>query len=120
MYIKNQDESGYYYVTDNIKRFVAYNAENLNLNIDLIMMDSITATYSYMILLNDDAVEYYRINGFNMKKGQWYRYNDNGEVPVLEEYNGESPIKITDFTDEKIYSKSYLERLIASFNNNSN
>lgn len=49
--------------------------------------------------------------------GQWYWSSDLGSVTGAIEYNGECPIKIEDFNEEEIYNKSYLEKIIASFDN---
>lgn len=59
------------------------------------------------------------INNYNKKveKYKWYYSTDASNFENLEEYTGECPIKMSDFTKEEIVSESYLQRLIENFNN---
>lgn len=45
---------------------------------------------------------------------KWYKGENTGEN--FKEYSDVSPISLDDFTDEQIYCRSYLERIINSFN----
>ena len=55
-------------------------------------------------------------NDGQLKPEKWYvaPNTDDGEV---EEYNGASPMQISDFTSDEIFCESYLQRVINSFNN---
>ena len=58
-------------------------------------------------------------NDYSFEKGKWYvRTNDsvfNQETTM--EYTGSSPIQLSEFSDDEIFCKTYLERVIGSFNN---
>lgn len=55
---------------------------------------------------------------FYFEKQKWY-FSTNGATfnqDTVSEYTGASPIQLTDYSDDQIYCKTYLERVINSFN----
>lgn len=73
---------------------------------------------NYYFMFNSYAAKYIEEEG-DIDKGKveafkWYY--SGYEYQNFKEYNGNSPINLNDFTDEQIYCKSYLERIINSFN----
>lgn len=53
----------------------------------------------------------------NAKFNRWCVGNFDGSNPECEIYDGPSPIKASDFSADQIYCSSYLNKIIASFNN---
>ena len=53
----------------------------------------------------------------NAKFNRWCVGNFDGSNPECEIYDGPSPIKASDFSSDQIYCSSYLNKIIASFNN---
>lgn len=56
---------------------------------------------------------------FILEKGKWFTLSNGGShfASNDSQYTGPSPIQLSDFTENEIFCKSYLERVIASFNN---
>ena len=80
----------------------------------VIMMD-IVDKGAYWCFLNDQAVTEVKSHGAGeIQKYQWYRSAHGSDYNFIE-YNGESPISMSDFTEEQIYSQSYLQKIIDSF-----
>lgn len=74
--------------------------------------------YFYMFTLGEYArSEMEKKAGFHVELYKWYYGKDASAFTDLKEYPGPSPIQISDFAENEIYCKSYLERIIASFNN---
>ena len=72
----------------------------------------------YIFFQND--FDFQKPNGesvYHFEKQKWYLLTDgsNFNQDTMFEYTGESPIKMTDFKENEIFCKSYLERIIASF-----
>ena len=55
-------------------------------------------------------------NEGQLKPEKWYVAPITGDGEI-EEYNGASPMQISDFTSDEIFCESYLQRVINSFNN---
>ena len=53
----------------------------------------------------------------NAKFNRWCVGNFDGSNPKCEIYDGPSPIQASDFASSEIYCSSYLNKIIASFNN---
>lgn len=51
----------------------------------------------------------------NIKSKKWYVGSGSDSMKPLEEYKGPSPIQVSDFPSNCIYSVSYLEKIIRSF-----
>ena len=51
----------------------------------------------------------------NLKIKKWYVGSGSDSMKPLEEYKGPSPIQVSDFPSNCIYSVSYLEKIIRSF-----
>lgn len=72
----------------------------------------------YMFFLTDDTIELINQSyGLKVEKNKWYYVSYSAHLEEMEEYNGPSPIQISDFADNEIYCKDYLQRIIDSFNN---
>lgn len=83
----------------------------------------------YMYTHSDSVVNYWQDRHDNcndegannktdtvFKKYKWYKSIKGSMFGDAVEYTGPSPISLDDFTDEQIYCKSYLKRVIDSFN----
>lgn len=55
--------------------------------------------------------------GLTLKEtNKWYTVVSGNDFNQINEYTGKCPISITDFSEDGIFCKSYLERVIQSFN----
>lgn len=67
---------------------------------------------------NTKAYETNQYEGdYQFESYKWYCSTSMSEFTkeTTQEYNGPSPIQMSDFTEEQIYSQSYLQRIIDSF-----
>lgn len=113
------DEHGLFTIAKGSSEVYRLLVSNEGITCDYITLG--TREYSFIILLNDDTVKIITENtgntGNTMQKLKWYFCPaDKNVLYEGVEYTGECPIKVTDFTDEQIHSRTYLERLINSFN----
>ncbi len=117
---------------DNLGSGLLLIAENDNVRIGLGTLDRNESEYSGVVITikgdNNKTLIYYFTLTEKMsefieetsnpkivaKVFEWYKV-DEGDAN-FKEYKDVSPISIGDFTDEQIYCKSYLEKIINSFN----
>lgn len=59
----------------------------------------------------------YNKTDVTFEKNKWYKGMDGSNFKDFIEYTGTSPIQISDFTENEILCKDYLQRVIDSFNN---
>lgn len=89
-----------------------------NTVIILIKVSSVTETYAYYFGDGNPNIPW--CQGIELEKGIWYYITNDGTDESMtllskEKYNGPSPIREKDYSD--IYSETYLQRVINSFNN---
>lgn len=86
---------------------------------DVIIIDGIDGQRgSYAFPISQNAKEYIEGNsGESIELYKWYFATDCSMFTDAKEYTGKSPISLSNFENETIISQSYLERIIASFNN---
>ena len=83
-----------------------------------ILIEVLDARNNQMLVFasSDNAIkEYLGVNDGQLKPEKWYAVHNMGDGE-LEEYNGASPMQISDFTSDEIFCESYLQRVINSFN----
>lgn len=72
-------------------------------------------TEGFICYIGDNTLKAYADE--KRERGIWYKFiNNNADISKIP-YDGVCPISIEDFADGTIYCQSYLERVIASFNN---
>lgn len=75
--------------------------------------------YSEIIIMKANEVSYVCFlsdsDNVVLEKYKWYKTTDMSFFKDAVEYTGKSPIEMSDFTDEKIYCKTYFQRVINSF-----
>lgn len=88
-----------------------YRVKHDSANLDYLYMGDGSSVYVY--ILNENTLQALNKSGVEMKK--WYKASD-ATLSNPTEYRGNCPISVSDFADSDIYSRSYLERIIANFN----
>ena len=108
------DAAGGYIIAkgDNYQPYVA-----LEWNKDAIYI--INSGTVYVFALTDDGKQRIEdLSYVSIDKYKWYYGTDNiGSIENCKEYKGNSPISSDDFKNEEIICKSYLEKIINSFEN---
>ena len=110
-------ESGTYIVAEKDNILIGLGRINGRESYDCLVL--IVGEDHYYFMMNSYAAKYIEEEG-NIDKGKveafkWY--SSGYGYKNFKEYIGTAPITLDDFTDEQIYCKSYLERIINSFNN---
>ncbi len=107
----------YYYVSEGNNPFVVFDTKNENYqNCALVIMFNNSQEIYVYPLTKAYAQELQELTGVNCERFNWYHASDDLHFSNFSEYSGVSPISLDDFTEEQIYCKSYLERIIKSFN----
>lgn len=70
----------------------------------------------YIYALNENTLQSLNNMGVKIEKMKKWYSGSGGSFSNPTEYTGDCPISVSDFTGGEIYSRSYLERVIESFN----
>ncbi len=102
---------------------VAYDSQtNIVMGVTVVIISNENGII-YVSPSNDAVIEDFRrqmqadkIEPFSVEKGEWFTMTGSHFNSNDKQYTGPSPIQLSDFAENEIFCKSYLERIIASFN----